>query len=204
MTTEFPFSRVKNERVGARAMMQPRATLELALIWEKENLPHMHIDMARSDYNNIMLTDKHKRLARLSGVAAFCWNNAFCGKHLFRWGLCANKICKSVMENDADVCRVPFITSFSPFCLVFRHTAAFCGIQLHTIPANTNFSSAKPDNIGRRGWEKDSGRGSKWTSSCNRRYPAQIRTVSVLYRISLIIVHLTPQELQDYSRYTHQ
>lgn len=128
----------------------------------------------------------------------------FCAVHLFRWELCAIKLCKSVMEYDADVCRLLCLTFFSPSCLFFRHTVAFWGIQLLIILDNTNFSSAKPDNLGRRGREKDSGSGSKWASSCNRRYPAQIRTALVLYRISHIIVHWTPQELQDYSRYTHQ
>ncbi len=185
--------------------MQPRATLELALIGEKENLPHMHINMAaRSDYNNITLTDEHKRLSRLLGVAAFCWNNAFLRGASAQVGIVWHQVIQSVMEYDADVCRVLCLTSFSPSCLVLRHTAAFWGIQLLTISANTNSSSEKSDNAGRRGREKDSGSGSKWASSCNRRYPAQIRTALVLYRICHIIVHWTRQELQDYNRYTHQ
>lgn len=109
--------------------MQPRATLELALIGEKENLPHMHIDMAaRSDYNNITLTDEHKRLTRLLGVAAFCWNNAFL-RGASQVGIVWHQIMQSVMEYDADVCRLLCLTSFFPSCLVFRHTAAFCAIS---------------------------------------------------------------------------
>ncbi len=48
-------------------------------------------------------------------------------------GIVWHQVIQSVMEYDADVCRVLCLTSFSPSCLVFRHTAAFWGIQLLTI-----------------------------------------------------------------------
>lgn len=149
MTLEFPFSCGTKERVGGRAMMQPRATLELTLVGEKENLPHMHIDMAaRSDYSTVKLTDEHGWFRRIWSIAAFCWTNAFLHEHLSRWGLWG----RHVMQKCTISSRMMLM--WLVLDLGFRHTAPTCGIQLCqsliTLP-----SSGKPDSIGRSGWASD-------------------------------------------------
>lgn len=153
MTLEFPFYCGTKERVGGWAMMQPRATLELARRRERKFATYAHwhgstVGLRQHNANGwarvVETTFRYCSILLKQCISAMSiCSGGDCGASRYAKGY-------HLIRDDANECEVLRLTTFSWSSCLALGTPQILPVAFSPI---TLSSSGKPDSIGRSGWQ---------------------------------------------------